>query len=343
MKRRALLLAALPFEARAAMNFPRDFGAHTEERIEWWYLTGILDGADGKPRFGYQLTFFRLRGPAPADHTSPFAARQLLLGHAALSDLQAGRQLQDQRVARTGLGLNEASERDCDVRMERGWSLRRTGAGYVAHMEAQGFTLELDLKATQPVLLQGREGLSQKGPDQSSRYYSQPQLQTTARLKLANASHQLTGRSWLDHEWSSDLLGPGAVGWDWTGLNLDEGAALTLFRLRRADGTVLWRGGSWREAGGVVTELQLDMQPQRRWKSPASGAEYPLEWLLPNTPRGTLRLRPLMDAQEIDARASAGMRYWEGAVELVEVQKNSRLGAGYLELTGYASPMKLPV
>jgi len=52
-----------------------------------------------------------------------------------------------------------------------------------------------------------------------------------------------------------------------------------------------------------------------------------------------LRLEPLLDDQELDARASVGTIYWEGAVRAYREQ--SEVGRGYLELTGYWQPMKL--
>ncbi|MCV2355851.1 carotenoid 1,2-hydratase [Paucibacter sp. B2R-40] len=361
--RRGLLLsaglAALPSLAWAQGNskglqFPRDFGAHPAQALEWWYLTGVLNDVaqrqQGQPRFGYQLTFFRLRGPAPQDHPSRFAARQLLLAHAAVTDLKGAQLHHDQRLARAGFGIAEASEADCNVHL-RDWFLRREAAGYRAGFASKsaGFALELRLQSAQAPLLQGQQGLSRKGPDpaQFSHYYSQVQLQTEGRLQLAGKTFQLKGRSWLDHEWSDNLLGSRsaaeqAVGWDWAGINLLDGGALTVFRLRRADGSQLWAGGSWRKPGGATLDFapaQISMRPQRLWRSPASGANYPVEWQI-DTPLGRLTLRSLLDAQEIDARASTGMRYWEGAAELLSAD-GQRTGLGYLELTGYAGGMKL--
>jgi predicted secreted hydrolase len=52
-----------------------------------------------------------------------------------------------------------------------------------------------------------------------------------------------------------------------------------------------------------------------------------------------LLLKPLMDDQELDSRASTGTIYWEGAVRAFS--NNAEIGRGYLELTGYWKPMKL--
>lgn len=345
MRRRTLLqggpplalLGVLPLPARAALSFPADFGAHPRQGFEWWYVTGLLgDAAGAPPRFGYQLTFFRLPGPAAADHPSALAARQLLLGHVALSDLGAGRQRHAQRLLRALPGAAQASVGDCDVKL-RDWTLKRTGSGYRSAFNGPGFALELQLSTAEPPLLQGEAGLSRKGPDpeQFSHYYSRPQLDTQARLTLDGRRQPLVGRAWLDHEWSDSYLGD-AQGWDWLGINLDDGRALTLFQLRRKDGQRVWAGGSLRTPGAAdrsFAPAEVEMTPTRHWASPATGARWPVEWRL-NSPAGEMRLAAFFDAQEIDARRSSGLVYWEGAARLLDPQGHPR-GAGYLELTGY--------
>lgn len=344
MKRRALLLAALPLQARAALNFPADFGAHPAQGIEWWYLTGLLGDRDGAPpRYGYQLTFFRVPGPAAADHPSGLAAKQLLLGHVALSDLAARKQRHAQRLLRTLPGAVQALEGDCDVKL-RDWTLRREGDGLRAVFGGPGFALELELASPDAPLLQGDAGLSRKGPKpgQFSHYYSRPQLLTQASLLLDGSRHSLAGRAWLDHEWSDNVLGD-AVGWDWLGINLDDGRALTLFQLRRKDGARDWAGGSLRTPGQPDRSFrpeEVEMTPTRRWASTATGTRWPVEWRL-RSPAGEMLLSAAFDAQEIDARRSSGLVYWEGAARLFTPEKRA-LGAGYLELTGYAGRPPLP-
>jgi predicted secreted hydrolase len=331
--------------------FPADFGAHPDTRTEWWYLTGRLESPQGS--WGFQVTFFRsATGIAAAEaHPSRFAARHLVFAHAALSDLQAGRLRHDQRMARAGFGIASAAEGDTAVVL-RDWSLRREGppdaSRYLARVasDTAGFQLDLILSATQPVLLQGRAGLSRKGPDpaQHSHYYSQPQLMVRGTLTLDGRALGVGGRAWLDHEWSRSLLAPEAVGWDWIGMNLDDGSALTAFRLRRADGSALYAGGSFRSPTGRLQDFgpdTLHFVPGRRWRSPASQADYPVEWRI-ETPAGAFEVRALMDAQELDSRASTGAFYWEGLSELRAAGgTRSPIGRGYLEMTGYAARLVL--
>jgi predicted secreted hydrolase len=208
----------------------------------------------------------------------------------------------------------------------------------------QEFELQLELRATQPLLLQGDAGFSRKGPDetQASHYLSEPQLAVQGTLRRAGQSVTVTGRAWLDHEWSDQLMHPEAVGWDWIGMNLDDGAALTAFRLRRADGSSLWAGGSWRSASGALQVFEpgdLRFTPGRLWASPASGARYPLQWTV-DTPAGRFEVKSLLDAQELDSRGSTGTVYWEGLSDLHDAQ-GRRAGSGYLEMTGYAGRLNL--
>lgn len=361
MRRRDSLLALLALSARGpaqarslgvqprALRFPADFGAHPDTRIEWWYLTGALSVAPSglaDPSYGFQLTFFRLRTAVSEQHPSRFAAKQLLLAHAALTDLKAGRLRHDQRVARTGFGLAEAAEADTDVKL-RGWQLLRdAGTGsYRAelHSESAHFTLALDLNTTQALLLQGQQGYSRKGPDDAaSHYYSEPQLAAKGELTLDGRNLPVQGKAWLDHEWSNHLLGKEAVGWDWAGINLHDGSALTVFRLRRADGSVSWAGGSYRargQAARIFSTGEVRMVPGRIWPSARTGGRYPVAWQI-ITPVGAFELRSLLDDQELDARASTATVYWEGLSELLDAS-GLRVGLGYLEMTGYAERMGL--
>ncbi|QPF73919.1 carotenoid 1,2-hydratase [Roseateles sp. DAIF2] len=365
MRRRRALMLLLPLAAGSgaaraavqprALQFPRDFGAHPQTGVEWWYLTGLL-GPDEAPRYGYQLTFFRVRNPDPAvqAHASALAPRQLLIAHVALSDLQSsgGRLRHDQRVARLGPGGVAAAEQDCALRL-RDWRLwRDEGGGYRAAFEgragaADAFALELRLQTTEAPLLQGEAGFSPKSPGahHATHYYSRPQLQTRAELRLPGRAPQaLTGRSWLDHEWGDELLAPEAQGWDWLGINLLDGRALTAFRLRHTGGGQdLWSGGSLRAADGTSRSFangELRFKALRHWRSPASGASYPVAWRLSGRDFEGWTLTALLDAQEIDARASTGLLYWEGAAALRDAQ-GRLLGHGYLELTGYAERMRL--
>jgi predicted secreted hydrolase len=317
------------------LAFPRDHGAHPQYRIEWWYITGWLRGADGVER-GMQITFFRHRPGVAEDVPGKFAPRQLLFAHAAVSDPGVGRLLHDQRVARAGFGLAEASEAGTDVVIDD-WALRQTASGYRAEVRAGEFEYRLAFDATQPLLLQGERGVSRKGPkpEQASFYYSRPHLRVTGTLNVQGRDLAVTGEAWLDHEWSSEYLAPEAAGWDWVGLNLTDGGALMAFRIRDRKGGVVWAGGAHRRADGSVRAFQpgeVSFTPRRRWRSPRTQTDYPVAMRV-QAGELQLELQPLFDDQELDSRGSTGTIYWEGAVRVL--QNGQPAGRGYLELTGY--------
>lgn len=319
--------------------FPKDHGAHPDFRTEWWYITGTVKTAKGK-ELGFQVTFFRTRPRVDTRNPSKFVPQQVMFAHAALSDPSVGKLRHDQRAARTGFGIAGAKIGDADVRI-KDWRLVRLADGrFSAKIAARGFTLNLIFTPTQPPLLQGEGGYSRKGPDpkSASYYYSLPQLATTGTIMHGTSTERVAGRSWLDREWSSRYLGKTAVGWDWTGLNFDDGSALMAFRIRGTDNRTVWAGGTFRRANGATVTLKpndIRFTPTRTWRSKRTGATYPVAQILTiRLPEGEKRLTltPMFADQELDARSSGLPVYWEGLVR-------TRRGRGYLELTGYTAPL----
>ena len=347
--------------AGRALVFPRDHGAHPGSRIEWWYATGWVAPDQGARPIGFQLTFFRSRTGLGLGLPGRQAPRQLLFAHSAISELKPGGHRHAQRIARWNGEFDAAqplatgaARADTQLRLGA-WQLSRRTAEcrsvYRARLAAPeaGFTLALQLLSTQPVLLQGTQGHSLKGPPvaagepaHASHYYSQPQLKVQGQIALDGREQAVRGKAWLDHEWSQALMPPAAVGWDWLGINLDDGGALTAFVLRTADGRALWAGGSHRPAGGVVRNFAADevrFTALRHWLSPQTGGRYPVAWRI-QTPAGFHELHALLDAQELDSRRSSGAVYWEGLAEL-RSEAGARSGLGYLEMTGYVGALRL--
>ena len=364
LRRRFLLAAGMGLPAWGAcaafdyppvkprrLEFPRDFGGHPSYRTEWWYLTGYLDApprGSPQPGLGVQLTFFRTRPPIDPDNPSHFAAHQLVLAHAAIADPRRGALLHEERIARVGFGIAEVSTADTEIEIDR-WRLVRDPTKGVYRGRAQGaqFTVELTAVPTQALLLQGDRGFSRKAPTDStstaaSIYYSEPQLALQARVSVDGSDQTRSGRGWLDHEWTSTLLPPHATGWDWVGFNLDDGSALTAFRIRRtanaSDHQASFAYASLRAPGRplqLFASSQVRFEALQNWTSPRTRASYPVAQRIQVGSR-RFETRPLMLDQELDARTSSGIAYWEGASDLVEGGR--AIGHGYLELTGYVGP-----
>jgi predicted secreted hydrolase len=321
------------------IELPRDEGSHPQFRTEWWYLTGWLESEQGEP-LGFQITFFRSRPGLDEDNPSRFSASQLLFAHAAISDPKRGVLVHDERSARAGFGLAAAAEEALDVHIDD-WFMRKDGERYRAGVGGKQFSIEIDWTATQPPLLQGKDGFSQKGPEThlASYYYSLPQLEVNGCVILDGRERRVHGVAWFDHEWSSSIMDEAARGWDWVGLNLDDGGALMAFRMRDERGNEHWAAASWRDGAQAVTTTyspaQIEWTALHYWRSARTGIRYPVEWKVTIGGR-TIKLRASMDDQENDARGSTGTIYWEGGVRAFD-EADRPLGRGYLELTGYGS------
>jgi predicted secreted hydrolase len=322
-----------------ALTFPRDHGAHPEFRTEWWYATGHVTTESGRA-LGFQVTFFRSRTGIGEDSASKFAPSQIIFAHAAIADPSAGKLRHDERIARAGSHVYARREA-LDVKLDR-WSMKMNDGVIATRVQAKDFTFDLNLALTRPPLLQGDAGYSRKGPlpQQASYYVSLTQLQVSGSVSVAGKTERVKGVAWFDHEWSSEYLAEDAAGWDWLGANFDDGGALMAFRMRAKNGTVLWASATRVAGDGKIERLapdQVTFLPLRTWRSPRTGATWPVEMQL-TVGTEQLALRPWMDDQELDSARSTGITYWEGAVDVM--RENKRIGRGYLELTGYVKPIQ---
>lgn len=324
------------------LSFPRDFGAHPTFRTEWWYVTGWVETPEKKP-LGFQVTFFRAATGLDKSNPSRFAPNQLIIAHAALSDPAIGKLLHDQKSARDGFGLAYTKIGNTDVKLD-GWTMLREESGrYQTSINARDFALRLSLTPTQPPMKQGEDGFSRKGPqpEQASYYYSEPHLDVTGTIVHGGKPIAVSGSAWLDHEWSTAYLDPNADGWDWVGANLDDGSALMAFQIRGKDGSKIWAYAGLRDRSGKMTLFapqEVNFEPQRTWRSPRTGATYPVAMRI-RTGTSEWLLTPLQDDQELDSRESVGAVYWEGAVTVT--RDGAPAGRGYFEMTGYVKPLKL--
>lgn len=323
------------------LEFPRDHGAHPRHRIEWWYVTARLQSADGH-RFGAQFALFRyaLR-PDDAAMREDWRSGQIYLAHAAITDIDGDRFKFDEQWARGAAGLAGAQAApfrawlgDCSI------GAQGSPTTLPLHLKcvAGNFGYDLVLSGADTPVLHGDQGYSQKSDSGSaSAYYSYPQLSATGELWIDDARHQVSGKAWYDHEWTSGVLAADQVGWDWFSLRLSDGSALMLFNIRRQDGSVASRRGSLIEADGSVRALaegDLDVRANGQWTSPRSGVHWPLRWTLSSQSLDlSLDITPTRDDQEFDGT----VRYWEGAIDASGQRDGKPVRAeGYLELTGYA-------
>ncbi len=314
-------------------RFPLDHGSHDSFRSEWWYLTAMLDDEDGS-EFGVQFTVFRQALKAQEVSSNPWQSVQVYLGHLALTDVDSGTHREFQRVARGHPGLAGVSTRPFAVWLD-GWRLHAVDeAVSLLELDARSkeFRVRLDLQSVKPVVLQGDRGLSHKGPDQASYYYSMPRLAASGDLWIDERLHKVTGNAWFDREWSTSVLGAEQAGWDWFALHFTDGSDVMVFRLRRKDGKRdAYDQGVWVATDGTSRQLSAkdyQLTPLAFWRD-NDGVKWPIRWQLELDDR-----RLTIEAAIEDQRMDTALVYWEGLVHVRDAT-GAQVGRGYMELTGY--------
>lgn len=325
-------------------EFPRDHAVHREFQTEWWYFTGNLQDEKGG-QWGYQITFFR-QGVRreKSQELSRFIVRDLKFAHFAVSDLSGGRFRFAQKLSRGAFGEAGFGENKAEAWIDD-WRLESKQADSFILKGAEGdVSLELELQTVKPPVIHGKDGVSQKaeGLGRASHYCSLTRLATTGALTVQGKRLPVEGLSWFDHEWATNQLAANQVGWNWFSFQFTDGSELMLYQMRCADGSVdISSSGTLVEADGTVLPLARDdyrLTPLKKWKSPKTGAEYPVYWRV-EIPRLKLEAEVItpLESQEL---VLSPIAYWEGAIRVKGLRGARPVnGSGYMELTGYSGPL----
>jgi predicted secreted hydrolase len=340
------------------LKFPEDHGPHSRYRTEWWYYTGNVSDKDGLT-FGFQLTFFRSRISDEAldtqkwsEEVSPWRTQQLLLGHAALTEISEKKHHQAEQMARQAIDIAGASQKgDQTYVFLKNWSLELMPQNHIISVDARDFSFEFVLVPIKKPVLHGDLGYSRKGRqvESASCYYSFTRLKAQGNIRVGSKNFEVDGFAWMDHEFSTNPLEPDLVGWDWFSIQLDNHTELMAYFLRKDDGTFSdASSGTFVKASGESIRLtikNMNLKTNNTWKSNQTGGIYPSQWRL-QIPQLKLELiiKAIVADQEMKTPETTGVDYWEGSVSVEGFQNgHSVSGKGYTELTGYTEPFNVPM
>ena len=222
------------------------------------------------------------------------------------------------------------------------WRLENDGRAFTATMRDDNVGLGMNLKLTpeKPLVFQGPNGFSKKTGDGSaaSMYYTLPRMAVTGSIAVNDSSQRVTGTGWMDREFSSGSLSATQIGWDWFGLQLDDGRDLMVYILRDSSGAQDYGHATLIDATGKPTylsERDWSLQPSGSWKSKSTGTTYPMGWsLVINDSDINVEVVPMSEDQENVSANVPHLNYWEGAVTVID-GNGSPVGRGFAELTGY--------
>ena len=333
--------------------FPDDHGAHPGYKTEWWYYTGNVFTAEGR-QFGYQFTIFRNQLSPPIDSIDPekssendWSTDQLYLAHFAISDVAEADHVFEERFSRGAAGLAGAEIDPYRVWLEN-WSIERlpnsdeNDQSFPMRLRGEmndGTAIDLKLQPEKPLILHGDQGYDQKGSDSgnASYYISFTRMATQGDVVKEGITHEVTGSSWMDHEWSTSALDDGQTGWDWFSMQLSNGYDLMYYQIRSADPSVpAQTTGTLVDPNGQTTDvedLEVDLQMLDYWTSPHSGDRYPRSWTL-SIPELDIALE--METLFNDQEMRVSVRYYEGTIGVSgEMAGEEITGSGYIEMTGY--------
>ncbi len=304
---------------------PADDGPH-QALTEWWYYNGHLRDPAGS-QYGFELVVFKRQASG---------GRAGYVGHMAVTDHQTGKFQYRQELSLpppeplpgAGFDVKTASIR------------AKGGAGNdVLHGATADYQLSLNLRPAKPPVLHGRTGYIGVTANELSYYYSRTRLDAQGTLVDHGEPASVQGSVWMDHQWGDFSL-DGGGGWDWLGVQLDDGNDLMVSVLRNSSGDVVLTYGTLVGPQGQTEHLDrgaVQLRATGRWVSPKTNITYPMGWVVEAPSAGlTLDLQPVILDQELDTRDTVGRAYWEGQVK-ASGQANGKpvAGLGYVELTGY--------
>ncbi|MGI3037127.1 lipocalin-like domain-containing protein [Vibrio diabolicus] len=324
-----------PVKKRVELTFPADHQAHPNFRHEWWYLTANLIDEDGNP-LGVQWTQFRFAAAPPMGEDdvkkTEWQTQQIYMAHSAVTT-------QDKHYADEKWSRDQASLAGVDTSPFRvylddwQWTSSTTDlfpATLNANSEQFGYSLTLNSHA--PYQKQGEQGYSTKSADGqvASYYYSQPFIDVSGEVTIDGEIHQVSGKGWIDREWSSQFLLDSQQGWDWFALRLSDDTSLVVFQLRDSKtGAASYASARlMQQDGSGIAIPQKDIQLEATKQTEIQGRKYPIQWQV-SIPNQQIELT--VSALNPNAKMPLSVPYWEGPVRI----EGSHSGTGYMELTGY--------
>lgn len=308
---------------KALVTLPKDEAPH-DSGIEWWYFNGLFTDDVGQ-EYSYHFVTFQSQATGNA---VPHLLQASLGVHSKVKHLTGEKVILD-TIKPDAVGLNVETD---------GWEMQGDGTFYSLEFDLGEYALDLKaIPMRAPILHQG--GLVSLGPAGDTYYYTRSRLYTTGSITVDGVQRPVTGASWMDHQWG-DLLGQ-EVGWDWAGVQLDDGTDLMAVQVwDPSDKTPFSGYGTLLLADGSVLTLdQADVliASEETWTSPGTNIEYPSGWVITiRSQELELQLEPVLVNSEFSDSQYVPAAYWEGEVRVVGTREgNAVTGRGFVELVGY--------
>lgn len=318
------------------VRFPQDEKAHNNI-IEWWYFNGRLQDKQGRSYAFMNCLFKADTKRVKIQFIDKLPFKTLYFYHSQLSDLSRKKFssliepvaiVSTDSFSREQLFINHTSPLIMAGYTNRALEEIRP---FVYRLKDEDIDLELT-SAKKPLLEGGRGYLDLK--TSSTYYYSLTNLKTKGRIKIDGQWREVSGLSWMDHQWADTPYSQNK--WNWFSLQFSNRTEIVCFTYENK-GQVTVLADVLDARGRQTTCHDVIITPlNETWKSPKTKAVYPLSWHI-QIPSQKIDLitKPLIKQQEMIFGA---INYWEGPIDVAgKVRGQAAKGQGFMELAGYPS------
>ncbi|MBA4376723.1 MAG: hypothetical protein C0401_11200 [Anaerolinea sp.] len=323
----------LPGQTFGRLTLPLDDRMHADADTEWWYITGHLQADDGQ-QYGYELVTFKF-------FNMPYQIGPLSLTKSYEVDFAITSETEGEFFSATNqllpLPIYRMNERRLDVRLGSTRIQAIAPFTYRLQTKSGGQALDLIVRAVKPPVAQAEDGWVLMGTGGGSYYSSVTRLETSGLLTVDGVTKNVTGLSWMDHQWGS-WDWEGVPGWDWMSIQLDSGDDLMVFAFHEGGDQLVTL---YRNDETVATIRDFTLTATGNWTSPITRVTYPSGWRLVIPEVGAdLMVTPVLVNQEVVNEVHPEATYWEGSNTVIGTfDGETASGAAYVELSGYERPL----
>ncbi|MFA6338456.1 MAG: lipocalin-like domain-containing protein [Candidatus Paceibacterota bacterium] len=323
--------------------FPDDNQAH-DAIIEWWYFNGHLKDKDDN-HYSFMNCLFKAdtkKVKIPYIKNIPFIdslnpLKNFYFAHSFVSDISAQKNYKETQnislVSRDSFNKPLLFANYISPILTSGYVNNEIVETELFNFNMKTEFMNLDLKSKKQPLLEGGEGHISVC-DRESYYYSLTDLKTKGTINIDGKTIEVTGKSWMDHQWADVSYQEDK--WSWFSIQLENGLDIMCVEYddkKKKDFLV----DMIDHEGKSEHYKNLILKPGNEiWKSSQTKAEYPLSWTIEIPDKNiVLKVRSLMSDQEFISNA---INYWESPIEVVAIVDGKEVpGVGFMELVGYPS------
>ncbi|MBU0536277.1 MAG: hypothetical protein KKE20_04890 [Nanoarchaeota archaeon] len=315
------------------IRFPKDVFPH-DKVIEWWYFNGNLADSSGR-RYSFMHCLFR----ADAKKSKiPFIERiplnYVLFSHGLLSDISQKKTYQDvypivfrsvDSYSKPRFFVNFAPP---SMKGYLNYEIEETGPHC---FRVKSKFLDIMLRSKKEPLLEGGKGFLDLDSKQTF-YYSLTNMHADGWIIIDKKRIHVTGKAWMDHQWADEYYTRDK--WSWFSIQFDNDTELVCFEYDVGKKKSYLASIIDKKSRSKHTSNVKLIPDKRNWKSPVTGAVYPLDWKI-IIPEFDVDIRISSPLKEQEVLFST-INYWEGPISAAgKVFGKSAKGKGFMELASY--------